>query len=366
MQSEIKAQINKTGAEVRSSYEKEVDITLDKLSKPATVAMDHLDSVVQKFEKNFEDLGELKLLVPQIANSLPFSSKRPHLRGTKPHYLILDGFKTSSLITFEGNFPCSAKPGFEPTFIFGGRHSILLNSTTGSLTFRVSHEAFKELKADHCSYRTGILHIPWDDGRFWSHKTEFVYQISLTALPQLAGNGYVEYSSKKTHRVIKHVKTVNFLFDGTEWCPEEWHDVEKKIHPEPGWTIDIDTKPRMMIKHEHGRHTQEIISHTDDEIVLKVSLYCRAGEIGIVQVAVEFYQYQDQTFDDKHREEFHLNWRDSKLLEPHSNEIISKVSFTDYKGIHQEFAAPNLDSSVLKLGAEGTDKWKIWAEPPRE
>ena len=86
----------------------------------------------------------------------------------------------------------------------------------------------------------------------------------------------------------------------------------------------------------------------------------------IFDFKVKFTQYQDLPDEQKRVDKFQMNWKDSKLLEPQGDEIISKVTFDDYKEVHQEYGGPNLNSGVLKIADEGNGKWKIWAEPPSQ
>lgn len=351
-------------------YEKELDNTIDKVSKQAKISFDELDSIVQKFQVATQgDLDKLALQAQQLANSFKFSSKQSQLTSLKPRYLVVGDVAQASLVTFKGNFPCSSTPGFEPSFEFGGRKCVLVDKSTQTLTFQVPHDAFN-VKNDQYTFTTGMLHAPWDDGLIWSNKKECSYQVGLGALPQIAGTGTVEYEAKVTQRHYDHKTTDEVVYNGNKYYPEKWHTVYAHINPKPGWLIDTSKPPILHVRKIHGDnsdHREEIISVSDTDITLKIGLYCKSGEdMGIVGVQVEFDQYLDQVADQKRTETFEVNWKDSRLLEPQGTEVISSVKFDDYKRTHQEFAGPDLTSSVLKIEAEGNGKWKIWAEPPRE
>lgn len=63
------------------------------------------------------------------------------------------------------------------------------------------------------------------------------------------------------------------------------------------------------------------------------------------------------------KEEFEMNWRDSKLLEPKEKEKISYFSFTDYKKVKQVLPSPK---TTLQISVEENGSWRIWAEPPKD
>jgi hypothetical protein len=66
-------------------------------------------------------------------------------------------------------------------------------------------------------------------------------------------------------------------------------------------------------------------------------------------------------------EDFEMNWKDSKLLEPKANEKVSKVFFTDYKKVKQEYGEASIDHQhILQISVEENGSWKIWAEPPKD
>lgn len=352
----------------KNYYQDELDYTIDKVKKETKDTFDRLNSMVAVFQnKNLEALQDLQVQAQQLANSLPFSSKQPQLSYLKPRYLVIQDLAFSSLVLFKGNFPCSSLPGFEPSLVFKDKTCLLVDSSTQWLTFQVPHSSFEDAIKDKYSYRTGELVVPWDDGWFRSHKVESTYKVGLGALPQQAGKGAVEYIAKNTETHTEHTITDPIEFNGNNWYPEHWHTIYQSVFPKPGWSIDCSKPPKLRVEDKHGRHSQEIVSVSPSQIVYKVSLYCKTGEdIGIVKIQVEFDQYLKQIVDTKRTEEFEMNWKDQKLLEPQGNEVISKVVFDNYIGVHQEFGAPDIDGGTLKVVAEGNGKWKVWAEPPKD
>ncbi len=359
-------EIGRAIEQVKNAYQKELEYTIDRVSKEAKIAFDRLGTMVQQFEIATEDkLGELMSQAQQLANTLPFANKQPQLMRIKPRYIVIDDVAKTSFVTFKGNFVYSSTPGFEPSLSFSGRSCYLYDSDTQTLVFQVPHSAFGDADPTQYSYKTGILTLPWDDGSWWSHKTSSVFRVGLGALPTIAGTATVTYVSDKTDRLTKTVKN-NYPFNGNDFYPEEWHTCYQKIYPTTDWKIDVSKAPRMTTEHYHGKHTQEIVSYTPGEIVLKVSLYCKDGHnIGIVNIGVEFDEYQDKKTQVLREEKIQMNWKNSKLLKPGLGETISFLTFDDYKGVHSEYGAPDLSGNVLKIAAEGNGMWKIWTEMPK-
>lgn len=362
-------QLAMTIENTKTAYKSELDYTVNKISRQAKQTFDNLQSMVQRFENATADnLRDIELKAQQVALSLPYSNKMPQLTRVAPRYVVVDDVGRDALVMFQGVFPWSAKPGFEPNFRFNGRDCYLVDSTTQCLTFQVSQAVFNTTTPDQYAYKTGTLVVPWDNGVILSSKVTSEYKIGLSALPKLAGKGTVAYLSHQTERLTQHVTSPEVKYDGNSWYPKPWKDVYEHIYPTPGWLIDVSKRPTMSFTHLHGEHTQEILSVSPYEIVLKVGLYCKSGDkIGIVKVKVDYDQYRDVPEDKTRTEDFTVNWRDSQLLEPHTQETISKVAFEAYDGKKDVFLGPELDAkSVLKISAGGDGAWKIWAEPPQD
>jgi hypothetical protein len=352
----------------KNAYKDSLDYTMDKVSKEANDFFNRLNGMVQKFQNQIDsDMADLKVEAQQIVNTLPFASKQPQLTSITPRYVVVDDVAKVSRVTFNGNFPWSATVGFEPTLSFADKQCFLFNKTTQSFTFEVSNAAFAKENKEMYAFSTGKLVVPWDDGYFWSHKTQFEYQVGLGALPQIAGKVEVEYVDKGSDRATQGKSSPPKFYDGNQWYPEHWHTEHLDIYPDPGWLIDVTKTPNLIAQHVHGDHKQGIISVTPDKITVEIGLYCKSGEdIGKVWVHVDFSQWQYQPFEHKRVETYEINWKDDELLKPQGHEVISQVTFKAYDGSTQKFAAPdNSYRSVLKINAEGDGVWKIWAEAPR-
>ncbi|CCB86111.1 putative uncharacterized protein [Parachlamydia acanthamoebae UV-7] len=353
----------------KNFYRDELNHTIEKVSNAAKNAFDHLDSMVERFQKkNLDELDDLKRLAKQLMNSLPFSSKQPQLFKVNPRNLIIDDITKTSLVIFSGNFYYSSTEGYTPSLVFADKKCYLVDSKTDTLTFQVPHRPFENQNKENYSYITGELNVPWNNGYWgWPIKVESKYQVGIGALPQVAGSCTVEYVAHEMERHIQGKSSPNIFYDGNKWYPEHWHTEQLVIYPDTDWHIDVSQPPHLVAEHVHGDHNESILSYSPDQIVIRVNLYCKSGsDIGKVNVRVEFNQYQDVPVEKKRLENFEVNWKDSRLLEPHGNETISKVIFEDYKGIHQEYGAPDLDRGILKIEAQGNGKWLVWAEAPKE
>jgi hypothetical protein len=361
-------EITRAIEQIKNAYKDQLDYTLDKLSKEAKKAFDSLNSMVERFERVvIDEMDEIMSEAQQLANSLPFASHQPQLRKKEPSYVIIGDTKDFTLIKFTGNFPNSAKVGFEPSLELGDSKFYIVNTTTQGLTFRLPHSVFKSIDPLKYSYLTIKLRVPWDDGWIFSHKTEYSYAVGIGSLPNIAGNGITEYVSKSTERIEQAKESPNFHYDGNAFYPEPWHDCFQDIYPDRGWTIDVTKYPILQVGHNHGYHKQEIISVSPDKIVTKVGLYCKTGhDMGIVDISVRFTQYRDNPVINKRTENFSLNWIDKILAEPKDQETISKVEFIDYKGGHDVFASPSLENDIIKISSQGDGKWKMWAQPPKD
>lgn len=356
--------------QVKNFYRDQLDYTIEKVSKEANEAFNRLNTLMQRFENEVDrNLQEIEAQAQQIVNSLPFTKKQPQVTTLKPRFFVITDVALASLVTFKGNFPSSATPGFEASFIVKDKKCTLVdNSLTGSLTFKVPHSVFQKDDKEKYSSAEGTLQVPWDESVWWPWTSEAksIYKVSLGALPQLAGKGFVEYISHTNVRDSQHKKSDTYSVNGNSYYPHDGNPVIH-IYPSPGWTIDVTKQPRLDVHHQHGKHSQNIKAVTPQEILVGVWVYGRAGkDIGIVSFEVEFEEYRDRVEGHKRTEMFETNWKDSKLLEPLEGENISKVVFDDYKGTHQEYGAPDLKSGILKIAAEGNFKWKIWAEAPNE
>lgn len=352
----------------RNAYDQEMNKTIDKVSVKAKNVFDRLNTAVQKFQRKIvNEMQDIKLEAQQIANSLPFSWKQPQLTAISPRYLVIGDLDKVSRVVFHGNFPWSAKLGFEPSLTFAKKTCVIIDKTTQSFTFEVPSSVFNESNKTFYSFRTGTLTVPWDDGFFLSHKTQFQYQVGLGALPQIAGQAVAEYLDRGTERVSKHVSSPTYFFDGNNWYPEHWHTIYQDFYPELDWKVDVSQPINLVAEHVHGDHKQEIISVAPDKITVKISLYCKSGsDIGKVRISVNYTAWQCKSYEKKRSESFEINWKDDVLLKPNQHEEISQVVFTSYDGSIQRFAAPDIgDRSVLKVASEGNGVWKLWAEPPQ-
>ncbi len=312
-------------------------------------------------------MQDLKLEAQQIVNTLPFTSKQPQLSKVSPRYLVVGDLEKVSRVVFRGNFPDSAKPGFDPSLTFAGKPCVIFNKTTQEITFEVPGSIFSEADKARYSYVVGKLVTPWDDGWIWSHKTQFEYQVGLGALPRIAGTAVAEYVDKGSERVTKAASSPTYFYDGNNWYPEHWHTIYQDIFPEPGWSVDISKGANLIVEHVHGDHKQEIVSVTPDKITLKIGLYCKSGsDIGKVRIRVDYTSWQYKSYEKKRTESYEMNWKDDFLLKPAEHEEIGQVVFTSYDGSIQRFAAPDIgDRSVLKVSSEGNGVWKLWAEAPK-
>ena len=286
--------------QVKNFYRDQLDYTLDKVNKAAVDAFNRLDTLVQSFEKDIDrKLEEIAANAQQLINSLPFASKQPQLTSVKPRFIVINDL--ASLVVFKGNFPWSAKPGFEPSLTFAGKKCAFVDSSTQSLAFKVPHSAFENDPAEKYSFTTGTLQVPWDEGVLWSSKTEYDYKVGLGALPKLAGKGYVEYVSHSKVRDTQGHSSDHIPINGNEWNKKEtWHRDKVYIRPSSGWLIDVSKTPQLRIKHEHGKHNQHISSVSSEQIVVDYEVYADKGkDIGIFYLWVDFEQYQERT--EEHR-----------------------------------------------------------------
>lgn len=356
-------EITRIIGQIESAYNKELNYTVDKISKEAKIALDNLNSILQQFQKGLDtDIQKILSNVQQLANTLPFTNKQAQLTAVKPRYLVIDDIAKSSLVMFQGNFFYAANPGYTPKLTFQGQDCYLIDFNTQSLTFQVPHDSFSNVPPKQYSFKTGELSVFWDDaGWIWSTKVESKFCIGLGAIPKTAGAGSAEYVSTATVRNTEHFKA-NYKFNGSEFYPEHWHTCIQQIFPKDGWKIDKSTVV-MTPHHEHGDHNQKIDVYID-RVVLTVNLYCKDGhDMGIVNIDIDFDEYQDQTVQNTRTENFEMTWEGSSLLKPQPNETISKVIFTDYKGITDEYGSPDITRGVLKSTAQGSS-WRIWCEPP--
>lgn len=348
---------------VKNAYKDDLNYTIDKVGKAAQGAFNQLDSMVQQFEQQVgSEMNTLMVQAQQLVNSLPFSSKQPQLTSLQPRYLVIDSLATSSLVTVKGNFPASAKTGFTPSLTFGNTPCSLVDSSTKSFTFQVPHQIFSDAQQNRYSFTTGNLQVPWDNGWwFLSHKTEFDYKVGLGALPQVAGQGSVTYRSTETippaaslpHTSCQHQTNNN---------PDT---VLAEFFPDADWAIDVT---QQVVLHTQLNHKDEnpglteIVSIAPDKIVVKI--FPKPG--GVLTTWVDFHEFPPATVKVNDRvENFEMNWKDAKLLQPQGDEAIYQVNFTNYAEHVEPFAAPEVGSqNTLQIIAESGGVWKIWAQPP--
>ena len=256
MELEIEAgeEISRAIEQAKNAYQSELNKTIDKVSVAAKKSFDQLKSMVQAFEKDTgEGLNKLMVDAQQLANTLPFANKQPQLSSVKPRYLVIDDLAKTSFVVFKGNFPYTAKIGFEPSLTFTDKPCYLVDSNTQSFTFQIPHNAFSDVDPTKYGYKTGQLRVPFDDGWIWSHKNEFDYRIGLGALPQIAGKT-VEYVAKGTERNSEETLSANYHYDGNSWYPTHWHEEDLHVYPKPGWTIDMSKAPVIVDFHRaHGK-----------------------------------------------------------------------------------------------------------------
>lgn len=370
LEMEAGRQIGMAIENAKNAYEDSLEITVDKVSKEVKAVFDQLESMVQTFQKEtLDEIQNLKVKAHELVEKLPFASKQPRLSRVSPQYVVIDSVARNALVTFEGDFSWVAETGYTPTLSFKDRRCFLFKSTTQQLTFEVPKEVFQAPNNSKYSYVSGNLQVPW--WHSWlvvlgSKKTSN-FRVGFGALPLSPGKITVEYESQRTENITQIRKTPKKPYNGNDWYPEHWHEIIEHYYPSPGWKIDISHMPELIAQHKHGKHNQKIKGYTANDITLEVNLYCKHGsDIGVVDIEIQFQEIKQQTVKEIRIEDVNLNWGDSVVLQPKDGEVISRLIFDSYNGKHQEFSAPDMLSSVLKVKSEGNGKWKLTAEIPKD
>lgn len=366
------AEISRSIEQVKNAYENELEKTVEKISVEAGKSFNALNSIVAIFEKKaIDEMNDLMSQAQQLTNKLPFTSKQPQVRNVNPRYIVINDIAKTTFVTFKGNFFFAGTKEYEPVLNFGKNPCPLVDSTTESLTFQISQKDIIGHSKFAYTFNSGELSIPWDDGWILSHKKISLFRVGIGALPQVAGTGYVEYKSTETIRTEQHTLSPMTLYNGNLYYDggrTHWKEILVPFYPKPGWLINPSVPPVVACQVIHGEvKAPEIIGLSATGFFLKINLYIKDhAKIGQAYINVGFNEYIDQTKHNLRDEIFEMNWRDSKLLEPRGNEVISKVVFENYKGTKQELAAPDISSGTLKAEAALNGKWKIWAEAPKE
>ncbi len=349
-----------------------MDKTVDKASALAQGVLGKLQAMVEEFEAGEAEVvrglaGRAQLIV----NTLPFSSKMPQLMQVNPRFVVVRKDKAMTRLHFEGNFPWSAKRGFEPSLMLGDMPCPYSSSTTTRLVFDMPVASFLDRPGQSFSCAKGKLTVPWDSGWMRSHREEWDYHVEIGALPLMAGLVRVNYGSmetKKEEEVTKHF----FSYNGNMWYekghPDRWHTVTQLLTPRKGWEIETSRPPTIDYDTgdcTQGQHEEGFRGLSPESVVFETKLFVGRGHgMGHVQGRVLLPETRTVSHEMTRQEEFELRWGDLKLLKPNDGERVSSVEFHCFDGTVQKFGTPSLRHGVLKSQFDQDGRWEIWATPP--
>ena len=131
--------------------------------------------------------------------------------------------------------------------------------------------------------------------------------------------------------------------------------------------IDTSVQPTVTVvdaSHNHGKHSQGIISVSPQQIAVQTSVWCATGhDMGIVHFVVNFREVQTVVDNSVRSEPFTLKWYQQILLEPRPGESIVKMDFHSYYGTDDTFGAPTTQHRILRI-RQVMDGWEVKAVPP--
>ncbi len=330
-----------------NAYRTELDYTLDKTSLVAQGFFNQIVSVAEEFISSGGQLLQKGLdTIQAVVHNLPFVSQESRYTSVKTLCFVVTDLSGSSTITFEGVFPCASY--HLPTLTFGSTECKLRNTTESKIEFFLPFSIFGHLPNNkYTPSVTGQLNAPWTDSwnplfaAYWPNSA--LYQVTLTALPRIAGT--------ITHARFKSITTVVNVVQEMRTI----HDSQKvkknntpkaiKYTPDPGCTFDTVSKPSVVTNPTD--YSEVKVECTKD--IFSIAVYTESTKwvtynstIKVIQnKTVEHFVpgYQDKVFAPP----LEIVWGEPMIFTPPGLSIV-QFTFVDFRGGVMQFAPPNFGS----------------------
>lgn len=338
-------------------YGTELNTPLPQISRSAKACLQQIEELFQHYQQN---LGAIEAKVSSFFAQIPFNRRMPRLREA-PKCILIDDPQKDVFVLLRGYFPYADRQGYAATLTLANRACELIDATTDCLTFSVAQSLFVTESASPYSCLRGKLVVPWDNGWVRSLPQTFEYDIAFAAL-QTAGHMHVIFESTQKERIRKEVSK-EFSFSGNTHTLGN-HDIYQSVEPEPGWLIDISSRPVLKCTNVSGMHEPSIVTKTDNQIVFKVRVQCDSvvGKPSQVIIRLNFAQIYHPPASPTRYDFFPLKWCVAHKFTLFPMETIQSAEFTSYEGtkmrIEEALILPR-EPSLPPISINETLSWQI-------
>jgi hypothetical protein len=342
-------------------YRNELNYTIDQLNPVIHKAFEQLAFSIDHFVNQVKETNQNMIQgAQQITLAFPFSKQQSQFTTIKPRFFVVTDRSAKSIVTVNGVFPGIARR-YTPTLKFNSVGCKLLHSSTQELQFEVSHAIFKEPPhKKQFSLITGTLNIPWNAEGFLQSRVNTCFQVTLYALPRIAGTiTKMKYTYKMNAlETIRMEKAFPY-----EHVVNKSHPYKAWYHPDPGYHFDT-TKPPIV---EIGFSTPTRIEFSHDHLAVviewnKTKSNCVSATVKVTQMCTrlveEVKEYEEVS-------PIEIAWGETKTLSQHPDKTLHTVCFEDCRGNQFEWVAPFRNIGILKIRMDGPLP-QIYASPPKD
>jgi hypothetical protein len=358
-----------TGVEIQNAittaqiaYADSLNLTMQQVSDAERKFAADMDNVFQtNIDKGAHAAHDLLEKTQIIANTIPFASKIPQLAGYSPHFLLpaLASFR----VDISGNFPFGFNQDEFPVMTVGGQTIKSSSFGTTFMSFNVPKALCGQVPSNTLTPCSAQVSIPWDASRWYNvfgRKVEHgIFKIELEVLPASPGKMVLTVPITTPQPQVASRVSGNFLYDSSDNDIEENRSLHlSQADIQDGWRIIPNTWRFELVQHiegveGHDWYNMGYQTSSDVEVVWRARterkhagssgkivwrIACNVGRT--VQVPSNVQTNVPLTWDMSQNFRYPPGW---------------KLTWTRFDNAKHDFTKTDLDNSLLRVSATGTD-----------
>jgi hypothetical protein len=291
-------------------YEKELDLTVDKVDELVQDTLARVETLIQR--SIIEPLTSLVVRemadrVQMLASRIPFMDHTPYVLSTHPACFALTNFRDDVMVELRGDFPQFTKDDEEeenksliPTLTVHGKTFPAHHFYQTRIRFPIPAKTLfpRELKTTtKISYSSAEIQIPF------SGKT-YIYKTSFYLLPEIAGTFTLSYTEINRQTITQPCASPIYVQNSrVEGAP-----IIDRIYtenPPEGWQVLKNaSSPRISLYdcNTSGRYTCRFIAITPESISCAVSTLGQIGvdkrhSVGKIEFKIDYTAFRIEEID---------------------------------------------------------------------
>jgi hypothetical protein len=379
--------------QAKQAYEKELELTIDRLTVAARNAYNSLRSLVEDFErKAYADARDLARRAAALMHSLPFSKHIPQIFSWTPTYTtqppterqlrsrywrlpsnvlsmssddrirrIADYQRSEDdkiIVSVDGDFYDLPRKDYDATIKFNRCSAVNSTKTNTTVTFEIPKTCLDSLE-NAVRYNYATVTIPYRKRvfLFFGKKVFSEFKISIITLPRRIGRLEITTTvmvPSVIRQSFKSSERVQRSDDDDIICGGEHADLALHCTPaDPGWRIVPSTVGYHMIRSEGDEGNDWYYCGTDHSTLgtACVSFSTRHknwGTSGKLWFNITYVAEKDVLVAQPETTPIDINWEGMKVFEL-PNSATWRARFTQFDGRVIEFGGPLSNNPYLKV-----------------